>query len=100
MRSGKLELWVTLTTVRAGHVRMSAGGGTAVTCELYFGHVSTKTVTGQTFVVSKVLPLHSSDDEGVKGAPALYQKIVVALQQQGPPVPPGICNRNQSKLQL
>ena len=68
---------------------MEEGDG-CLTCELYFCHLSTKTITGQTSVVSKVLGVHSPDDEGVKGPTPLYQKIVVALQQQGSPIPPGI----------
>ena len=36
----------------------------------------------------KIVPGDGADDEGVKGALALYQVVVVALQQQRGPVPP------------
>ena len=35
-----------------------------------------------------LVPGHCADDEGVEGALALYQVVVVALQQQGRPIPP------------
>ena len=36
----------------------------------------------------KIVPGDGADDEGVEGALALYQVVVVALQQQRGPVPP------------
>ena len=35
-----------------------------------------------------MVPGHCADDEGVEGALALYQVVVVTLQQQRGPVPP------------
>ena len=37
---------------------------------------------------TEAVPGHCADDEGVEGALALYQVVVVALQQQRGPVPP------------
>ena len=87
----RIALWKTGALGSPDNTTVRGGGrsGPGLTCKFYFCRVSTKTVTGQTSVVSKVLALYSSDDEGVKSTPAFYQKIVVALQQQGSPVPPG-----------
>ena len=40
-----------------------------------------------------MVPGHGADDEGVEGALALYQVVVVTLQQQRGPVPPATNHR-------
>ena len=98
----RIALWKTGALGSPDNTTVRGGGrsGPGLTCKFYFCRVSTKTVTGQTSVVSKVLALYSSDDEGVKSTPAFYQKIVVALQQQGSPVPPGGAIVRTSRIYL